>query len=240
MGGQKQYKYPSGEGIVVKSGFTPSRNDFVELELGTGSAMQPVDFSDKIAGLVGVPTTGLLQQPNETTIEPMASYRQNKVAGEIIKGGAPVMLKPSDGKVYTFLPVFADAGGTITFTTTATGGTHTITIGGFSILLVVTTETVNAAATAMAVALNADSGFKALGLFASATTNVVTVSGKRGALDNAITLTESTTDAAQSMAVSAATLTGGFGYPDGSKFGIAMSNAASAATLDVLVFGRGV
>lgn len=240
MSGTKMYTNPRGEGIVAKTGFLPTRGDLVELEVGTGKLQAPQDFSDGIIGLTGVSTKGLLQQTGEATIEVTAQYRKAYTAGEIIKGGASVMFKNSDGKVYTWVPVYSDAAATFSFDVNAGGGTHTVTIGGNAVALVVpAAQTAENTAIAMAAAINADPMMKALGISASSSAKDTQIFSKRGALHNGTTTVIATDDASQTVAVSGATMVSGAGYPEGSKIGRAMADVASGGTLDVLLSMRG-
>lgn len=240
MSGTKMYTNPRGEGIVAKTGFTPARGDLVELEVGTGKLQAPQDFSDGIIGLTGVSTKGLLQQTGEATIEVTAQYRKAFTAGEIIKGGASVMFKQSDKKVYTWVPVYSDAVATYTMSSNAGGGVHSVVIGGNQVdLSIANGDTPTEVATALAASINADPTMKAIGISASSNAAVCTIFSKRGALHNGTTTTATTSDPTQSITASGATMVGGAGYPEGSKIGRAMSDATLNGTLDVLLTMRG-
>lgn len=233
---RKDYLNPRGEGIVIKSGVTLTSGQPVELERGTNFIKLPVDYSDRMIGLVAVNKTGIVQQTDEATIEVAHDYRITCTAGEAIQSGDALMWNETDKKVRVWYPVMAEASQTITLATNAAGGTHTITIDGIAIAVAVTAaDTPTVAAGKVVTALRASVPMLKRGIYASNSAGVVTITSKRGALDNATTVAVATDDATQTIVAGAATMTGGVGYPQGSVIGRALQNIANDAEGMVLV-----
>lgn len=237
MGGMKRYINPRGEGIAVDTGYAPSAGDFTEIKHNSGAVKAPVDYSDRIIGLISVPSTGVIQQSGEVTVLLQHDFRKELTAGEAIPAGSKIMWKQSTSRAYIWIGVKVAASQTVTLATNSTGGVHTVTVNGEDVDVTITSgDTPTVAAGKVVAALNADTYFKSLGLYATNSSGVITITGSRGALDNAITLAVATTDGAQTIVAGAAALASGVGYPEESCIGRALTGAAAAAaTFDALL-----
>lgn len=238
---RKDYLNPRGEGFVKKTGQTFTNGRFVEIERGVSSgAMLPKDYSCDIIGLISVPDTGLLQQVGEATVEVAHDYRVLASVAEDVQAGDALVWSQTKQKFELWIPLMVDASQTVTLSTNATGGDHTITIDGVALdVTVVNTDTPTQAAVKVVAAINAHKPFLKRGFMASNSSGVITIINKNGASANGTTITVATDDGAQTIVAGGATFTGGVGYPERSIVARAKNNILEDAEGEILIKVRG-
>jgi len=234
MANRRDFAYPNGLSFLVKEADRTALNGAakpVEFDPGVDLGCRvPVDFSDSIFGEVKVPHTGQIQlEGNATTHLYNIVNAQPRVVGEDVSAGDRLMYKASEEKFYIYQPIAVQAAQTITLATAATGGgSHTVTIGGVELVFGTgAAQSAADAATALAAAINADSDIRKQGVYATVNSAVVTLTGSRGALNNATSLVVATDDATQTIVAGGALLAGGVGYPERSACAVALKSGSA-------------
>lgn len=217
--------------MTPATGYTEALGDKVILA-GANTVNKATAGSPFILGVITTTTAGVVNR-NVVSVRTKFNSQVELEAGENLVPG-PVVLK-GDGKVYNYKPKTVDSVGVVNIATNATGdGTVTLTIGGVAVAITpAASDTPATSLAALATAINANANVKNMGITATVTAGQLFLRSV-GEIAKGVTLVAASTDSAQTIAVVAAAMACGVGWPIESVYGLCTNAPLSGASAFVL------